>query len=524
MVTTTTGRPGVSVIETLNALTSVATPQEEALAAFVGTHNAGPAVPVKINSWSQWKALYGGFGTGSDILPYSVYEYFNNGGGTAWIVRAVPADSTYASVVLNDLGTGGAGGTTPQPLLTLTAIAPGSTGNDLYIDVTAASGNTGRFSLTLRQGSASATPLERYVDVSLDPSDSRNLVAMIGAQNSGSQYLTAVYNGSATWDYRYSPASQSGTPLSGGTDGTATVDLVAATKLLAPSTVNGILNINLPGVSDATVINPLVTWAEDSGDRFLVVDAPASSGLYADTLAAYENMSPLGASTGTPLAKSSYLAVYGPWLNFSNPSSSVAGSTRPLPPGGALLGLYAKADRDAGPQQSAAGVDYPVIGAVSAQVQFANADLDALNELGINVIRPVPGSTGLIPMGARTLATGMPDRYIAIRRTLMYIRRLCIQRSAFAVFRPNNSDLWGQISSILTDELSTLQQSGVLRGSTASEAFYVRCDETNNTDNSVSNGIVNIEVGVALNTPSEYIIIQIGQMASGATSSDTLAS
>lgn len=524
MATTTTGRPGVSVIETLNALTSVSTPQEAAVAAFVGTHNAGPAVPVKIASWSQWKALYGGFGTGTDLLPYSVYEYFNNGGGTAWVVRAVPADATKATVVLNDLGTGGADSTTPQPLLTLTAIAPGETGNSLYIDIVANGGETGRFSLTLRQGSASASPLERYVDVSLDPSDSRNLVAMIGAQNSGSQYLTAVYNGSASWDYRYSPASQSGTPLSGGTDGTATVDLVAATKLLSSSTVNGILNINLPGVSDATIINPLVTWAEDSGDRFLVVDGPAASALYTDTLTAYTNLSPNGASTGTPLSKSSYLGVYGPWLNFSNPSSSVAGATRVLPSGGAMLGLYAQADRDSGPQQSAAGVDYPIVGAVSPQVAFTNADLDNLNELGINIIRTVPGSTGLLPMGARTLSTGMPDRYIAIRRTLMHVRRLCIQRTSFAVFRPNNQDLWDQIASILTDELSTLQQSGVLKGATASEAFYVICDDTNNTDNSVSNGIVNIEVGIALNTPAEYIIIQIGQKASGTTSDDTLAS
>lgn len=524
MATTTTGRPGVSVTETLNALTSVTTPQEEAVAAFVGTHNAGPAFPVKINSWSQWKALYEGFGTGNDLLPFSVYEYFNNGGGTAWIVRAVPADATHATVVLNDLGTGGAGGTDPQPVLTLTAVAPGEAGNKLYIDITSGSGDTGRFTLNVRSGSASSTPVERYVDVSLDPADSRNLVAMVGAQSSGSQYLTAVYNGPEAWDYRFTPGAQSGTPLSGGQEGTAAVDLVTATKLLSPSAVNGILNVNLPGVSDATVINPLIAWAEESGDRFMVVDAPAASGLYSDTLTAYTNMSPLGASTGTPLSKSSYVGVYGPWLNFRNPASSVSGATRPLPPGGAMLGLYARADRDSGPQQSAAGVDFPVIGAVSAQVAFANADLDTLNQLGINIIRTVPGANGLIPMGARTLASGMPDQYIAIRRTLMQVRRLCVQRTSFAVFRPNNQELWEKISSILTDELSTLQQSGVLRGATASEAFFVRCDDTNNTENTVSNGIVNIEVGVSLNTPSEYIIIQIGQMASGATSDDTLAS
>ncbi|MFE9834034.1 phage tail sheath family protein [Streptomyces sp. NPDC005551] len=522
MATTTTGRPGVFVSESLNALTSVVATQETAVAAFVGTHDSGPVGPVKINSWSAWKALYGGFGNGSKYLPYAVYEYFNSGGGTAWIVRAVASDAVNASLVLSDLGTGGSGGTDPQPVLTLKAVAPGVTGNSLYIDIVGGSGTTGRFSLTVRSGSPTSAPVERYVDVSLDPADARNVVAMIGAAKSGSQYLTAEYNGDLDWDYRFTPATQSGTPLTGGLDGTDDVDLVSATQLL--NGVNGILNINLPGVSDATVINPLITWAEASGDRFLVVDGPAAKPVYADTLADYTNLSPLGASTTTPFTKSSYLAVYGPWLNFSNPSSSVAGATRPLPPGGAMLGLYAQADRNKGPQQPPAGTEFPVVGAVSAQVAFANSDLDTLNELGVNVIRSVPGSNGLIPMGARTFSNGMPDRYISIRRTLMQVRRLCIQRTSFAVFRPNNEDLWDQISSILTDELSTLQQSGVLRGATAADAFFVRCDETNNNENSVANGIVNIEVGVALNTPAEFIVIQIGQMASGATSDDTLAS
>lgn len=188
-----------------------------------------------------------------------------------------------------------------------------------------------------------------------------------------------------------------------------------------------------------------------------------------------------------------------------------------------MLGLYNAADVASGVQQSAAGISYPVKGALDAETKFTNTDLDSLNSLGINVIRHVAGVSGVVPMGARTLAVGMPDRYISIRRTLMYLRRVCIQATQFANFRPNNEVLWMQINSLLSDQLSSLQQSGVLKGATAEEAFYVLCDETNNTANSVANGIVNIEVGVALNTPAEYIVIQIGQIASGATSTDSLA-
>lgn len=520
MSTTITGRPGVFVTENLTPLTTAPTIPSQAVAAFVGKHNSGPVGPTRVTSWAQWRTLFGGFGTGTDMLPFAVYQYFANGGGQAYVVRAVASDAVAASVTLNDLGTGGSGGTDPEPVLTLTAISPGATGNSLLIDVVGSTGSTGRFNLILRSTST-AIPVEQYTDVSLDPADSRNLLALIGSQDSGSRYLTATYSGSSTWDYRFTPGTQSGTPLTGGLDGTASIDLVAATQLL--DSVDGLLDVNLPGVSDPVVINPLITWASTAGDRFLVVDAPVASSAYSDTITAYKNLSPLGTSSGTPYTTSSYLAVYGPWLTASDPSAQASGATRLLPPGGSMLGLYAAADQLSGTQQSAAGATFSVAGAVAAQVKFNNADLDSLNTLGINVLRAISGTSGVVPMGARTLASGEPDRYITIRRTLMYITRLCIQATNFGVFRPNNPALWDQITSVLTDELTTLQQAGALRGATAAEAFQVICDATNNTDNSVANGVVNITVAVALNTPGEYILIQIGQLASGATATDSLA-
>lgn len=522
MSTTITGRPGVFVTESLTPLTTAPTIPSQAVAAFVGTHNAGPVGPTLVTSWAQWRTLFGGFGSGTDYLPLAVYTYFANGGGQAYVVRAVAPDAVAASLMLNDLGTGGAGGTTPQPLLTLTAIAPGVTGNSLYIDVVSGLASSGRFNLIVRNGSPSAPPVEQYVDVSLDPADSRNLITLLGSQDTGSKYLTGTYVGTGTWDYRFTPGDQSGTPLTGGLDGSAAIDLVAATKTL--DNIDGILDVNLPAVGDPTVINPLITWAAAAGNRFLVVDAPTASAAYADTVTAFKNLSPLGTSSGTPYTSSSYLAVYGPWLTISDPSAQIPGATKVVPPGGAMLGLYATADQASGTQQSAAGGDYPIAGAVNAQVKFTNADLDSLNMLGINIIRRTSGNSGVVPMGARTLASGMPDRYLAIRRTLMYLTHLCVEATNFAVFRPNNADLWDQITSRLTDELTTLFQGGVLKGSTPSQAFTVLCNSTNNDDNSVANGLVNIEVGVALNTPGEYILIQIGQLASGASTSDSLTS
>lgn len=513
----TNGRPGVSVTESLIPLSQTPDVPGQAIAAFVGAHNAGPIGPTLVSSWSDWRSRYGDFGTGADLLPFSVYEFFANGGAQCYVVRAVPSDAVFATLTLKDTAT------TPADVLKITSLSPGTTGNQIYITISdTKSPSNGRFSLAIRVGSTTAAPVEQYTDVSLNPSDPRNLIALMGAA-SGSKYVAVEYKGPVAWSTNNTPGQQDNTPLTAGANGSAALDLVGATKLL--DRIDQTLTVNLPGVSDATILNPLISWAAASGTRFLVIDGPKAAATgYADTVTAYKNLSPLGTSTGTPLTTSSYTAVYGPWLNFRDPSANATGALRLLPPGGAMLGLYSQADNASGVQQSAAGVAYPVQGAVAPEVRFGNTDLDALNALGINVIRTVPGITGAVPMGARTLAGGMPDRYIAIRRTLMYLTRLCVEATNFAVFRPNNEDLWGQLSSILTDQLSALQQSGILKGSTAADAFFVRCDATNNTSNSIANGIVNIEIGVALNTPAEYIVIQIGQLASGATANDSLTS
>ncbi|MFJ1700397.1 hypothetical protein ACIOHC_36000 [Streptomyces sp. NPDC088252] len=517
MAVLTTGRPGVFVSETLSPLVNTPNVPGQAVAAFVGEFSAGPVGPTLITSWADWKARFGGFGSGADLLPYAVFSYLSNGGGQAYVVRAVAADAVVASVSLKDVQA------TPANVLTLSALAPGASGNQLLISVTVSDVTAGRFNLYVREGSATSAPVESYVDVSLNPADPRNLVAMVGATaEQGSRYIAAKYTGPAAWTSKQTPGDQVATPLAGGLDGTATPDLLAATQLL--DAVEPLLNVNLPGVTDPLIINPVISWAQSSGSRFVVVDSPQAAVTYADTVTNFKNVSPLGTSTGTPYTSSSYAAVYGPWLHFRDPSAQAVGATRLLPPGGAILGLFSQADADAGTQQSAAGVSYPIQGAVAPEVRFQNADLDTLNEVGINVIRAVPGASGLVPMGSRTLKGGMPDRYVAIRRTLMYVTRLCIETTNFAVFRPNSEDLWSQLTSLLTDQLAALQQARVLRGATAGEAFYVLCDATNNTENSVANGIVNIEVGVALNTPAEFIVIKIGQIASGATSGDSLTS
>src|SRR5216117_3776175 len=58
-----------------------------ATAAFVGLAEKGPVnAPTLVTNWSQYSQTFGGFLEGS-YLAHSVYGYFLNGGGSAYVVR-----------------------------------------------------------------------------------------------------------------------------------------------------------------------------------------------------------------------------------------------------------------------------------------------------------------------------------------------------------------------------------------------------------------------------------------------------
>jgi hypothetical protein len=494
------GRPGVYIQESLTALPTATADSGAALAVFCGTASFGPSTPTLVTSWSQFASLYNGFGSGGDLLPFAVYSYFANGGNGCYVIRGVASDAVAAHITLND--TQG----TPAQLATITAKSVGAFGNNIFLTVTA-NGTSGFFDLSVALGTTSNV-VERYVAVTFNPSDPRNIVALVNSPITGSQVISIAYVSAVTpWTTAQTPAVQANTPLASGADGTAgNINLVTAAQQLA--VVQGIFNLNLPGVSAAATINSLTSWAAAQGNVFMVVDAPQASTTYAATVAAYAALAP-NAGSGTPWTQTSYAAVYGPWLLTNDPSSLAVGAVRTLPPGGAVLGQYASTDTATGTYQTPAGISTALAGVVGVDTVFQAADLDSLNTAGINIIRQVP-QYGYCIMGVRTLNYGMPSRYISIRRTLMYVENLLKRGLQFAVAEPNNYILWNKISSTVNQQLSALMQAGYFASTQASTAYWVVCDSTNNTPATSSVGQVNVSVGVALAAPAEYVVISIG--------------
>jgi len=238
--------------------------------------------------------------------------------------------------------------------------------------------------------------------------------------------------------------------------------------------------------------------------------------------------SPTAAVTNTwttTTASGANAAIYYPWLAIPDTSKSVPGITKNVAPGGAILGVYQDTDAARGVFKSPAGYQANISVAVDLEYdssnkprRLTNDQLDTLNTATtpVNPIRVAPGA-GIVVMGARTLNNVSPNRYVNMRRSMIYIKKQIELRSQFAVFENNDEYLWRQLRSSLSNFLNMYWQQGGLRGATPEQAFYVKCDGVTTGDIDIANGQVNIQVGVALEYPAEFVVINIGQLTGSAT-------
>jgi hypothetical protein len=124
-----------------------------AVAAFVGFAEKGPAnQPTLVTNWTQFTQTFGDFVDGS-YLAHSVYGYFLNGGGAAYVVRIGGDDgdsSGGAPVAQGELPAGEG-----KPGLVVKALEPGAAGDSISVETADASepgeGND-QFKLIVKRG------------------------------------------------------------------------------------------------------------------------------------------------------------------------------------------------------------------------------------------------------------------------------------------------------------------------------------------------------------------------------------
>jgi phage tail sheath protein FI len=128
----------------------------------------------------------------------------------------------------------------------------------------------------------------------------------------------------------------------------------------------------------------------------------------------------------------------------------------------------------------------------------------------VNCIRSFQGR-GIRVWGARTTSSDPEWKYINVRRLFLYIEQSIDEGTQWAVFEPNDRDLWARVRQSVSNFLTTAWRDGALMGATADEAFFVNCGESTMTQDDIDNGRLICEIGIAPVKPAEFVIFRIQQ-------------
>jgi len=240
----------------------------------------------------------------------------------------------------------------------------------------------------------------------------------------------------------------------------------------------------------------------------LLVDAPSAWGSVADATKGFS------ADPDQVGYRGRNGAIFFPRVKMSNPLRD--DQIEIFASCGVMAGIFARTDTQRGVWKSPAGLDAALVGVSSLSVPMTDNENGLLNPLGINCLRTFP-VFGRVAWGARTLrgADAYADeyKYIAVRRTALFIEESLYRALKWVVFEPNDEPLWGQIRLNVGAFMHNLFRQGAFQGASARDAYFVRCDGTITTQNDINLGIVNINVGFAPLKPAEFVVIKLQQIA-----------
>lgn len=487
-------RPGVYVTESVLPTPVANAAPSVAAGALVAELPSGPTTPVLVNSWYAFTRIFGGL-TRDYVATFAANMFFRSGGRELYVSRVVRDDAELAAASL--LGDGSDSDSTLDDVyMTFEAKSVGTYGNELRVTIT--ENSSGRYDIAVLQESGVSgnvsddTLLETFRNVSLEHGN-QELLDIINVQ---SRFVSVSWGSDTTVSI---PGVIPTLALSGGTDGTTGGVLDYDAALDGLGTLNRLLVVFSPGNTDEDVVSALVSFAE-ANRSFAVLDTPA-------------DLPVAGALTyASDLGTTNHAAVYAPHLWVPDPTSQSRDAIVKVPPSGAVAGLFLATDAGQGVFKAPAGVTASLNGVVALERNYTADELDALNSdvSPVNAIRLVPG-VGPAVMGARTLDQAAATRYVNIRRSLSFLNKEMADRLAFALFRNNDRNLWEAARTVLDNFLRGYFLAGGLRGNSIADAYYIKIDAENNSASDVANGILNVEVGVSLQYPAEFIKIKLTQ-------------
>lgn len=240
----------------------------------------------------------------------------------------------------------------------------------------------------------------------------------------------------------------------------------------------------------------MIAHCEKMGERVVILDPPPNKNF--QEVKAWIRGETAGYDT-------SYGALYYPWIKVMDPATN---EMIEMPPSGHVAGVWARSDDQRGVHKAPA--NEVIRGVLDLSEKISHRHQETLNPIGVNCIRFFPGR-GYRIWGARTLSSDPEWKYLNVRRLFNMIKQSIQESTQWAVFEPNDQRLWSKLRRDVGNFLLTLYSQGALFGATASQAFFVKCDETNNKKITRNLGQLFVDIGIAPVLPAEFIIFRIRQ-------------
>jgi phage tail sheath protein FI len=488
-------------------------------AAILGETERGPLRPRLVTSFGEYSRWFGSVFLSDRFLPHAASGFFDNGGKRLYVTRIAGAGATAASRVFGDF--------------TATAVGPGLWGRRVWVRVMASrtldnQGTAIGFRLRLAYWSAQPPSFfdpfdeptrgprpqyqEEFDDLTVDPLSS-NYFSKRLTDAATNQPISALagFKPTTTGAPPALPAVTGGDPLDvGGADAPApltAVDFRGDADTTVSRELQGLRMLELDPFRDVALVyapapsndpngvgKELVTHCENQRYRFAVIDSP--------------NAEPIGLfprNQQSGITDTTYAAFYAPWIVIADP---LTGARVTVPPGGHMLGIYARSDTERGVFKAPA--NEIVKGALDVRFEVNDATQSELNPRGVNAIRAFP-SRGIRIWGARTLSSNGLWKYVSVRRLFIFLERSIYEGTQWVVFEPNDDRLWARVKDTIRLFLRTQWREGALFGRTEDEAFFITCDRSTMTQDDILNGRLICEIGIAPVRPAEFVIFRVFQ-------------
>ncbi|MFE7836513.1 phage tail sheath family protein [Streptomyces sp. NPDC057474] len=504
--------PGVYVEELSSGVRTI-TGVPTSVTAFVGRALRGPLhKPVTLNSYADFERAFGGLWQESH-LGYSVRDFFQQGGGTALVVR-VHADAA------NDTATLALGADDRR--LGLEAASPGAWGsklkalvdNDVRLNADGTKDPT-LFNLTVTD-TATGT-VEIFRNVSFATGAARRVDIVLAAEST----LVRV-DGTLPTQPQSSFPMEDNTPA-GGNDGaptTTAADITTGANFQKDK--KGLYALDHADLFNLLVIPPY-TGTGDVGERDVEPAVVTEAIRYATDRRAVVILDPPQSWTtveeaeddaGSTFTSSKNAAVYFPRVRQPDPLRD--NQVMRFAPSGAVAGVISRTDANRGVWKAPAGLDATLAGVTELALPLTDGEIGQLNPVAVNCLRVAPGA-GHVVWGARTRngadRIASEWKYLPVRRTALFIEESLFRGIQWAVFEPNDEPLWAQLRLNIGAFLNNLFRQGAFQGKTQRDAYFVKCDATTTTQTDINLGVVNIHVGFAPLKPAEFVVLRLQQIA-----------